>query len=426
MKILLVEDSATLRHAMSQYITEAGHSPLIAHSGEEALQLLENTPVDMIIMDVEMPGLNGFETTRLIREWLAGHWIPIIFVTSHNGDESYQEGIEAGGDDYLVKPVSPMIIKAKIRAMERISEMRDQLHHLNQELEALSQLDSLTQILNRRTFNERGEQQWLQATRQQSSTAVLMIDVDHFKLYNDHYGHPAGDACLQQVTAALRSCVQRPYDLLGRYGGEEFVILLPETDMAGARQVASCINAKVRELALKHEVSPTSRVVTVSVGGAVCSHPASHSLEEIVKCADRALYRAKHGGRDQAVLDEVATHKTVLILDPDQEELQHHARMLRLECNIITTDKPDELVEIALDVRPDLIIMDAVSADEENNLICRDLTRDPSTATIPILLLSAHPCQSRPISDASVGIRGCLEKPLSKQQLLEKIHALLY
>ena len=131
MKILLVQDSATLRYAMRNYIIEAGHTPLIAQSGEEALQMLETTPVDMIIMDVEMPGLNGFETTRLIREWLGGYWIPIIFVTGRNEDESYREGIEAGGDDYLIKPVSAMIIKPKIRAMERITEMRDQFNQVH-------------------------------------------------------------------------------------------------------------------------------------------------------------------------------------------------------------------------------------------------------------------------------------------------------
>ncbi|WP_286876163.1 diguanylate cyclase, partial [Marinimicrobium sp. UBA4509] len=233
MKILLVEDSATLRHAMSQYISEAGHTPLIARSGEEALQLLEDTPVDLIIMDVEMPGLNGFETTRLIREWLGGHWVPIIFVTGKNEDESYREGIEAGGDDYLIKPVSPVIIKAKIRAMARIAEMRDQLNQLNAELEALSQLDSLTQILNRRTFNDQANQHWRLAVRHQTPTSVLMIDVDHFKPYNDHYGHPAGDRCLKQITQAIKGCLQRPSDLLGRYGGEEFIALLPETDLAG-------------------------------------------------------------------------------------------------------------------------------------------------------------------------------------------------
>src|SRR5690606_32194097 len=111
MMILLVEDSTTLRHAMTHNISDASHTPLIAISGEEALQRLEDTPVDMIIMDAEMPGLNGFETTRLIREWLGGHWIPIIFVSGRNEDESYREGIEAGGDDYLIKPVSYMIIK---------------------------------------------------------------------------------------------------------------------------------------------------------------------------------------------------------------------------------------------------------------------------------------------------------------------------
>src|SRR5690625_537774 len=126
MKILLVEDSATLRHAMCQYIREAGHEPVVAHSGEEALQLLEDTTVDMIIMDVEMPGLDGFETTRLIREWLGGHWIPIIFLTGKSEDDSYREGIEAGGDDYLIKPISPIIIKA--RSEEHTSELQSRGH----------------------------------------------------------------------------------------------------------------------------------------------------------------------------------------------------------------------------------------------------------------------------------------------------------
>ena len=208
-----------------------------------------------------LPGLNGFETTRLIREWLGGHWIPIIFVTGRNEDESYREGIEAGGDDYLIKPVSYMIIKAKIRAMERIAEMRDQLNRLNAELEALSQLDSLTQIYNRRTFTEQAEQQWLVATRQQQPVSALMIDVDHFKLFNDHYGHPAGDACLKKITQAIKSCLRRPLDLLGRYGGEEFIVLLPETDSVGAFRVAGSINKAVEALGLPHDVSPTCPVI---------------------------------------------------------------------------------------------------------------------------------------------------------------------
>src|SRR5690606_10868379 len=171
---------------------------------------------------------------------------PIVFVTGKSDDEDYRKGIEAGGDDYLIKPVSKMIIVAKIRAMERIAEMRDQLNKLNAELEALSQLDGLTQTLNRRSFNHQAEQQWLLAQRQQSSTSALMIDVDHFKPYNDHYGHPAGDRVLREISDAIRGCLHRPYDLLGRYGGEEFVVLLPDTDISGATQVSQCIGKAIR------------------------------------------------------------------------------------------------------------------------------------------------------------------------------------
>ncbi len=425
MKILLVEDSATLRHAMSQYITDAGHTPLIARSGEEALQLLEDTPVDMIIMDVEMPGLNGFETTRLIREWLGGHWIPIIFVTGLNEDENYREGIEAGGDDYLIKPVSYMIIKAKIRAMERIAEMRDQLHQLNLELEALSQLDSLTQIYNRRTFNDMAQQQWLVAARQQQPISALMIDVDHFKLYNDHYGHPAGDACLKKVTQAIKTCLHRPLDLLGRFGGEEFVALLPETDIKGAFRVADSITRAVEALDLRHDVSPTSHRITVSVGGATCLQTTGHTLEELIKSADRALYKAKRSGRNRALVDEVTPQRTLLILDPEPETQQHLGTLLQSRCNILTSDTPAEALDIIRDLPPDLIIADDRLANRDDHDFLRQLARSPRTSGIPVLLLTADAGEPLPGFNPGYNLRGCLSKPVDGDALLQKVHELL-
>lgn len=426
MKILLVEDSATLRHAMSQYISEAGHTPLIARSGEEALQLLEDTPVDLIIMDVEMPGLNGFETTRLIREWLGGHWVPIIFVTGKNEDESYREGIEAGGDDYLIKPVSPVIIKAKIRAMARIAEMRDQLNQLNAELEALSQLDSLTQILNRRTFNDQANQHWRLAVRHQTPTSVLMIDVDHFKPYNDHYGHPAGDRCLKQITQAIKGCLQRPSDLLGRYGGEEFIALLPETDLAGARHIGQCINRAVRELSLEHRHSPVGDCVTVSIGGATCHHSMGHTLEEVIKCADRALYRVKHKGRDSALIEEVATHKTVLIVAQGTDRTREISEPLQQHCNILTTDTAEECLEIASDVLPDVIISDGESAFAEDHSLFRLLARSTKSASTPILVVSDDPERPDLLSDLEgLGPVGWLKCPFSATELRTKVQMLL-
>ena len=425
MKILLVEDSATLRFAMRNFIVEAGHIALMAKSGEEALQLLETTPVDMIIMDVEMPGLNGFETTRLIREWLGGHWLPIIFVTGRNEDESYQEGIEAGGDDYLIKPVSAMILKAKIRALERITEMRDQLNQLNAELEALSQLDSLTQTYNRRTFNEMAGQQWLLATRHKHSMSLLMIDVDHFKLYNDHYGHPAGDVCLQKISHTIGSCLHRPYDLLGRYGGEEFIVLLPEADCAGALRVAQGITIALEKLALRHEISPTHHCVTVSIGGVSSARTVSNSLEDLIKHADRALYKAKRSGRNRALIDDIAIHKSILIAHHDSAFAQSMATMLSPHYNTLTTDNAEEALDICLDIHPDAIIIDAEMADENNEQLCRQLARNARSGSIPILLISEKACLDRPISDASIGIQGCLETPLIASVLLQRVQQLI-
>ncbi|UTF61484.1 diguanylate cyclase domain-containing protein [Gilvimarinus sp. DA14] len=403
MKILLVEDSATLRHAMSQYVLDAGHSPLLAESGEQALQLLEDTPVDMIIMDVEMPGLNGFETTALIREWLGSHWIPIIFVTGMSEDDDYRQGIEAGGDDYLIKPVSKMIITAKIRAMERIADMRDQLNRLNNELEALSQLDSLTQVLNRRTFNEQAEQQWLLAGRKQTHTCALMIDVDHFKLYNDHYGHPAGDACLKEVTAAIKGCLNRPYDLLGRYGGEEFVVLLPETDAAGAERVCSSIKQAVADLALPHKVSPVEPIVTVSIGAACCLQPRSCNLEEVIKAADRALYRAKHTGRNQYALEEMTAHRTVIIAHSDEDVLQEASACLRPIYNLITAESAEETLELAVNIRPDLIILCPTLVTQDGAYLADTLAELERTAPIAQLYLG-HVAEPPPAARPSVDL----------------------
>ena len=426
MKILLVEDSATLRYAMRNYIIDAGHEPLLARSGEEALQLLENTPVDMIIMDVEMPGLNGFETTRLIREWLAGHWIPIIFVTGLNEDEDYREGIEAGGDDYLIKPVSFMIIKAKIRAMERIAEMRDQLNQLNAELEALSQLDSLTQIYNRRTFNELAQQQWTQAKRHQQSISALMIDVDHFKLFNDHYGHPAGDACLKKVTQAIKSCLHRSTDILGRYGGEEFIVLLPETDAKGAMRVAQSIGEALETLELRHDVSPTSQFVTASIGGATCLRTTGHDLEELIKNADRALYKAKRAGRNRSWVDEVATHKTLLLADNNPDLLSYFSNHLQTHFNLLVADTQRECLELAVDLHPDLILLGTGIANTEAGAeLCKILARTPKTASITLSLVS----ESTRVDDIEIannlGIEHHLNKQMTGPALLNKIIQIL-
>ena len=386
MKILLVEDSATLRHAMRNFIVQAGHEPVMARSGEEALQLIENNPVDMIIMDVEMPGLDGFETTRLIREWLGDHWIPIIFVTGLNEDDSYCEGIEAGGDDYLIKPVSFTIINAKIRAMARIVDMRDQLNQLNAELEGLSQIDSLTHIYNRRTFHELATQQWAQVRRNQQPISTLMLDVDHFKLYNDHYGHPAGDSCLQKIALAIKSCLHRSCDVLARYGGEEFIVLLPNTDTHGAYKITQSIHHALRNLELRHDVSPTHNLVTVSIGGASCMRTTGHDLDELIKHADRALYKAKHSGRNRAWVDELTIQKNVLIASSDPEIVRNLSVKLQQHFNLFSCATADDCLSLAASTPQHLLIIDADLGDENDGALYASL----SEALSPPIAIISH------------------------------------
>lgn len=423
MNILLVEDSATLRHALCSYIEQAGHTPLVAKSGEEALQLVENDGFDLIIMDVEMPGLDGFETTRLMREWYGDHWVPIIFVTGKTDEESVCAGIEAGGDDYLPKPISQVILSAKIRAMERLVAMRDQMNRLNAELEALSQRDSLTQLYNRRTFAELAGGRWASANRYDRRCSVLMLDVDHFKQFNDRYGHPAGDECLRRVASAVSGCAKRPDDLVARYGGEEFVVLLPETDNDGAVTVGNAIREAVLALAIPHEASATGPVVSISVGAACSDIARPASLDELIGYADKALYRAKQAGRNRVHAQADLPHKTVLIAAGDQDYLQQLSGYLHNRYNIVTTDTARECVDIARSLRPDLILLDFDISGGTGAGVCAQFKADRVTKAIPLVLIASG-AQARVASAA--GADDLLGPPLGEDQVLEKVVAYLH
>src|SRR5690606_20232854 len=201
------------------------------------------------------------------------------------------------------------------RAFERIVEMQAELQQLNEELQALSQRDGLTGLFNRRTYEEKVASQWAISSRARSSLAILMMDVDHFKDYNDHYGHQAGDDCLKAVAQALTNSLQRPADLLARYGGEEFIALLPDTDIRGAAVVAETLRSEVESLGIPHARSSAADVVTISVGVAVTEYTTGITPVDLVREADEALYIAKAQGRNYVKLKQVSPHKTLLILD---------------------------------------------------------------------------------------------------------------
>lgn len=419
MKILLVEDSATLRYAISRYITEVGHEAILAQDGEEAMHIVDETAVDMIIMDVEMPGLDGFETTALIREMLGDHWVPIIFVTGKSEEGDFKDGIEAGGDDYLIKPVSRVILKAKIRAMERIIDMRNQLNKANRELTELSERDSLTRLYNRRTFENRTAEYWRQAIRSRDPISILLLDIDHFKAYNDYYGHLAGDDCIRRVAQAIAECASRPGDIVARYGGEEFIVLLTNTPESGARHVAEQIRQAILSLAIEHSESSASEYVTISVGGATLVNTQNGEPKALIHAADQALYRSKDNGRNCVTVKQFTPLPKLLLLDQHAHTRNLIEKQLLNYCSLIDAVTYTDALSAAQQQNPDIVVLDDDNIHNALNF-CRSLS-DLNTVRVPVILLTNEENTAAAQYDQLL----VLPKPVDSRSLLANINRFL-
>ena len=310
--ILLVDDDPGVIRVMARILADL--RPLrFATNGAEALRLAQESPPDLILLDAEMPGMSGFQVCEALKADPVLAEVPVIFVTSHAEADFEVAGFEIGAADFIAKPVSPPLVLARVKAQLGVKHMADQLRRV-------ATVDALTGLANRRCFDDALAREWLRGRRNHEPMALLLVDVDHFKLFNDHYGHPAGDVCLHAVAQALASASLRPADTVARYGGEEFALLLPNTPREGAEHMAHRVLDAVEALQIVHDASPTARHVTVSVGIATCGAagtsrlgPAADdrgpcemrergSASALVYAADKALYAAKHAGRAQARL----------------------------------------------------------------------------------------------------------------------------
>jgi len=290
---------------VAECISSLGHEAVHMESGNDAVEYIKENSVDLIMMDVEMPGMNGFETTQKIRETKGEDWFPIIFLTTKVDDDSYTQGILAGGDAYMEKPISPLRLQLQITAMERIyltrqklKQAQDSLLEANKTLLHLSMFDQLTGLANRRNFDETLDREFKLAKREKKPLSVVLCDIDFFKIYNDSYGHQRGDQCLADVSLVLANACTRPTDLACRYGGEEFTFVLPSTDLQGAAVFAEKVRESISKLNIAHAGSKVADHVTLSLGVATYQGQFK-SGEEITKAADDALYQAKEKGRNR-------------------------------------------------------------------------------------------------------------------------------
>ncbi|MCP4271338.1 MAG: diguanylate cyclase [Gammaproteobacteria bacterium] len=298
MRVMLVEDDRAVMMVTSSYIESFGFEVIPAYDGETAVELFDPNTIDIVFMDYILPGIDGFETTRQLRETHSDEWFPIIFLTSSKGDEHLANGLAAGGDDYLYKPVSPVVLESKIKAMARIVKMQKDLLMANKKMERLSFLDGLTEVYNRRGFDRSLGNEWRRMRRDENTLSLLMIDVDYFKKFNDLYGHQAGDDCLKAIATTLDKNTFRPADIVARYGGEEFAVLLPGTDANGAKQTADRLVKSIEAENIEHKDSETSPYVTISIGIAESGKRGNNNTKKLIKAADKGLYMAKSQGKN--------------------------------------------------------------------------------------------------------------------------------
>lgn len=290
-RILVVDDAMENIQVLYAALQDE-HEVLFALSGARALELASTQRPDLILLDAVMPDMDGYAVCTALRANAETRDIPIVFVTALNTPEDETRALDAGAADFISKPVNAAVVRARVRTQLTVKRQADALR-------ALSLTDPLTGVANRRAFDARLEAEWRRCTRCQSSIALILIDVDYFKNYNDHYGHQAGDACLMQVAAALRRGASRTYDLVARYGGEEFAVLLPQQDISGAEGVVQRLREELAHLNLPHAASPAAAILTVSMGLYSMTPNETEAASALVAGADTLLYEAKAAGRNQ-------------------------------------------------------------------------------------------------------------------------------
>lgn len=266
----------------------------IATDGAKALEIArsEQRP-DLILLDIEMPQMDGYKIIKKLKSNPQTSNIPVIFITIRDDAEDESKGLNMGAVDYITKPFRLPVVRARIKTQLALKRKTDIL-------EEMVSLDGLTNIPNRRRFDEIAKKEWKRAARNGSPLSLAMIDIDWFKNFNDCYGHASGDDCLKAVADKLKNTLERPADSVARYGGEEFAAVLPKTDAHGVKIIAEKIRSDIESLGIPHSASKICNCVTVSVGAATMLAQKNGSVATLIEAADRMLYEAKEGGRNQS------------------------------------------------------------------------------------------------------------------------------
>ncbi len=451
-KIIIVDDDPTNMLILATALRQEGYEVIEAVDGDQALAHARNSPIDIILLDLMLPGRDGIDICRELKANETTAIIPVIFVTAITDTQKLAHAFAAGGCDYITKPfrieeilarVSVQLVllteRRKLIGQKQHAESTAQhLRKMNKDLSQQARYDSLTKVLTRRAWKQGANVEHSRSKRTNNPYAVLMIDVDHFKSFNDTLGHPAGDNCLLNMAQAMSSAC-RSIDLIGRYGGEEFVVLLSGTDLLGAKHLAERIRQAVWDLGVNHPASPAGRV-TVSIGLAINS---DETLDEVITYADQALYKAKASGRNAVCAyssDEIyiaapdttgAPHNnsrdvfSVLIVDDDITSRLLCQKSLEKEgYHVRTADCGVQALEMIHQAAPHVIVMDVVMPQMDGLACARAIRANPETGRVPIILMSARVESPDILAGLEAGADEYLLKPIHTPELIVRVRSM--
>jgi diguanylate cyclase (GGDEF)-like protein len=451
--LLIVDDQPLIIQTLSTLFRD-DYNIKVATGGIKALEIADGPDQPgLILLDIRMPDIDGYEVCRRLQENDRTRGIPVIFITAMNEDADEEKGLSLGAVDFITKPIRPAIVRARVRNHMSLKIKTDMLEHL-------SMVDSLTDIPNRRFFDDYFARAWGYAKRGSQLLSVVMMDIDHFKLYNDNYGHGAGDECLRRVARAILSQVSRSADLVARYGGEEFIAVLPGTGTTGAYGAAAKFRMAVETLSIPHEYSKTAPCITLSIGTATYGEkfktPERHLL---LKAADAALYQAKEAGRnrviqfspdsiemqtdttDYALHDSSGISARILLAEDNPASQQLILLILKkLGFTAHGVSNGREALEALETKEFDLVLMDMQMSEIdglEATMIIRKQERESSSQKsedrnpksslrIPIIALTAYSVPDDKERCLEAGVDDYLIKPVSPSTLAETLKKWLH
>ncbi|MEM9924876.1 MAG: PleD family two-component system response regulator [Cyanobacteria bacterium P01_D01_bin.50] len=327
--ILVADDDKAIRTLLCEYMESEGYLVENVTNGRKCLDAYIALKPDLVLLDALMPVMDGFKCCHELMQIAKNNLVsalanfdsesyastsiisrlwertPILMITGLDDPESVNRAFASGASDYVTKPIHWAVLRQRVRRLLQQAQLYKQLEAANQALQQLANMDGLTGLANRRRFDQYLNNQWIDLAGKGNPLSLILCDIDFFKRFNDKYGHPAGDLCLQKVGAVLSSAAQKNQDLVARYGGEEFAVIMPKTHAPGAVHVAALMQSGVRELQVEHSESGVSNYVTLSLGVATTIPDFESSPSDLILAADKALYQAKEEGRNRIILKQV-------------------------------------------------------------------------------------------------------------------------